>query len=118
MPKRYRLSHADFARLARIRSVRVHGALFSLTITPLTEVSGVKAACVVSKKVSARAIDRNRVERRLRESLRPILPHIQKPVALIFHAKRGAEVASSAEITREVEVLLGEARLRGTIFTQ
>ena len=118
MPKKYRLSLADFIRFARMKSTRVHGALFSLTITPLPDTAGVKTACVVSKKVSVHAVDRNGIERHLRESLRPLLPHIKKPVALIFHAKREARTASSAEIARDVVALLREAHVRGTILTQ
>ena len=105
MPKKYRLSRAEFIRLPRAGR-RVHGNYFSLTLTPLSDGSGIKAACVVSKKVSARAVDRNRIERRCRETLRPLLPHIQKPTALIFHAKREALAASSEEMQQDIQKLL------------
>ena len=118
MPKKYRLSRTDFTKLADLRSKRVHGAHFSLAITPLPAGSGVKAACVVSKKVSPRAVDRNRIERRCREALRPLLPSLHSDVALVFSAKREAKETISSEIAHDVKALLGRAELGGTIGPQ
>ncbi len=105
MPKKYRLSHAELIGLSK-PSRRVHGSYFSLTVTPLPASLGAKVACAVSKKVSARAVDRNRIERACREALRPLMEEIQKPVALIFYAKREAREATSALIARDIGKLL------------
>ena len=61
---------------------------------------------VVPKKIARRAVDRNRIERRCREALRPLIKNIQKPVAFIFHAKREAQEASYAEVALDVGKLL------------
>ncbi|MEK7133768.1 MAG: ribonuclease P protein component [Patescibacteria group bacterium] len=109
MPKKYRLSHADFVRLSRAKSRRVHGAYFFLTITTLPSSSGPKMASVVSKKVAARAVDRNKIERYCRESLRSHMARIRRPTALVFHAKREATKASFPEIRKDIDGLLARA---------
>lgn len=62
--------------------------------------------CVVSKKVSVRSVDRNRIERFCRESLRPLLSKMTKSEALIFYAKREAREASHADVAHDIEKLL------------
>lgn len=113
MPKKYRLSRADFSRLARAKSRRIHGTYFSLMIAPLLS-PGVKAACVVSKKTASRSVDRNAIERKCREALRPLLSSVEDSSAYIFYAKRGAMEASSGEIKTDVVSLLKRAGLRVT----
>lgn len=108
MPKRYRLSHADFVRLPKAAR-RLHGEYFSLSITPAPFLKGSRAACVVSKRVSARSVDRNRIERLCRESLRPRLARLREPIAFIFFAKREAAAASFKEVERDIEKLLARA---------
>jgi len=105
MPKKYRLSRADFTRLPK-PARRIHGDYFSLSITPFPPLGGPRAACVVSKKVSARSVDRNRIERLCREILRPELARMKEPTSLIFIAKRNAISASFAEIKRDILKLL------------
>ena len=117
MPKKYRLSRADFARLSRTKSRRTHGTYFFLAITSLPEGASVKAACVVPKKIASHAVDRNRIERRCRETLRPLLASVGKPVALIFHAKREAVAASLEDVRKDIETLLERNGLRDTMST-
>lgn len=105
MPKKYRLSRADFIRLPR-PARRIHGDFFSLTVTPFPALEGPRAACVVSKKVSARSVDRNRIERFCRESLRPHLSQMKKSAAFIFYAKREARDASHADVAKDIGKLL------------
>ncbi|MDO8576346.1 MAG: ribonuclease P protein component [bacterium] len=105
MPKKYRLSRADFIRLPKAAR-RVHGAYFSLTVTSSPLFGGPRVACVVSKKISARSVDRNRIERICRESLRPELARLKEPAALIFFAKREAVSATFGEIQRDILKLL------------
>ncbi len=115
MPKKRRLSRAHFVALKGAR--RIHGTLFTLSVAPLPEadppLAGAvpagrqgKFACVVSKKVSAKAVDRNRIKRRCRESVRAFLSTFREPLALVFTAKRVAGDASSADIAEDVRKLL------------
>lgn len=109
MPKKYRLSRADFLRLPKTGSKRVHGAYFTLTLSPLSH-GGPKTACVVSKKIAARAVDRKRIQRRCREIVRSHIGQIEKPLALIFYGKRGAGAASFANTKKDIESLLVQIR--------
>lgn len=85
---------------------RVHGLLFSLAISPLAQgETTTKFACVVSKKVSPKAVERNRIKRRCREAARAFMSD-DSPRALVFVAKRTARDATSGDLTRDIESLL------------
>lgn len=109
MPKKYRLSHADLVKISRLKSERTHGLSFSLTITRFPEGGGPKMACVVSKKIAARAVDRNKIQRRCREIVRPHIEHTNQALALVFYAKRGAAAASFVDTEKDIQGLLARA---------
>jgi ribonuclease P protein component len=100
--KYHRLSAADFKSFRPAR--RSHAAHVSLSRAPSAD-GRTHAAYVVSKKVSTKAVVRNRVKRRLREALRP-LPLPSRPLTLVFTAKRSAADARHAEIARDVRELM------------
>ncbi|MEK7601119.1 MAG: ribonuclease P protein component [Patescibacteria group bacterium] len=82
---------------------RVSGAFFSVSAT-----SGGKTArfgIVVSKKVAAKAVDRNLIKRRFRASL---LKHLGVAPAgtYVFVAKRDAAGASFADIRDDIAALI------------
>jgi len=106
MPKKYRLSRTDFMRLPK-PARRIHGTFFSLTVTPFPLLGGPRAACVVSKKVSVRSVDRNRIERLCREILRSELARMKEPTAFIFFAKRESVSASLKDIRQDIQKLFG-----------
>ena len=110
MPKKHRLSRADLARTRRAPARRARGEYFTLAVTALPAGSSAKVACIVSKKIAKRAPDRNTIERRAREALRPLITHIRAPLALVFTAIRGAREASYAEIERDITKLLDKVR--------
>lgn len=101
MKASHRLSTADFKTMRIVR--RVHGRFFSLAVAPHPH--GPKWACVVSKKVSAKAVVRNRLKRRARAILAPLLKHADSRYAFVFHARRTAAGASFAEIRQDIEQL-------------
>lgn len=70
--------------------------------------AGVKAAIVVSKKVSARAVDRNRVKRRARAILSGALAPLP-PASYVFYAKKDAVGASFDEVKRDIMKMLARA---------
>ncbi len=106
MPKKHRLTHADFASGAQSRSRRLHGTYFSLAVSRDPGATLPRAACIVSKKVAAHASDRNLIRRRCREALRKFLANTESPLILVFHAKREVLDASYAHIARDVENLI------------
>ncbi|MDP2648757.1 MAG: ribonuclease P protein component [Patescibacteria group bacterium] len=109
MPKRSRLTRSDFTDLRRAPLRRMSGAYFSLSCTSLPDGESAKAACVVSKKVAARAVARNRIKRICREAVRAHLSSVKPPQAFVFTAKRAAAAASPADIRGDVERLLAAA---------
>ena len=102
MPKQHRLSSADLKRLRPEK--RLHGALFSLSITRDTPPVA-RIACAVSKKVALRANVRNAIKRRARNAIRSILPSFPTGYAYVFNAKREAVNASYTEIKKDIESL-------------
>ena len=108
MPKKYRLTGDE---MKRIRGRRLHGALFSLVMSPLPD-GCAKAAVVVSKKVAASAVVRNGIERKMRAILYGRIPKLTTPVALVFQAKKEVLDASFTEIERDIEKLIASSQAR------
>ena len=104
MPRKLRLSRADFAHSRGFK--RVHGTLFSLSVGTIPN-RGAGSACVVSTKVAKTAPKRNRLKRRVRSILFPLLKGETR--VFIFIAKKGAADASFADIRSDVEMLLKKA---------
>lgn len=100
MPKKYRLSVADLKVFRPER--RLAGEYFSLGIAGADRLG---AACVVSKKVAARAVDRNTVKRRVRSILITELPHLS-PATYVFYAKKGVVEATFADIRKDISKML------------
>ncbi len=106
MPKKHRLSGAQIRRLKPEK--RLISSLFSLSVTKV-EGETAQTACVVSKKVSPKAVVRNTVKRRMRAVLAGSpLPHNS---SLILTAKKPAADASFAEVRADIEALI--TKLRG-----
>jgi ribonuclease P protein component len=72
---------------------------------------------VVSKKVSLRAVDRNRIKRRGRAVLQSLTTGRPEPLALSFLAKREALKATFQEVEKDVRELFERAGLRDTMRT-
>jgi ribonuclease P protein component len=104
MPKKYRLSGEEIRKLS---GKRMHGTFFSFLVAPIAG-SSAKCACVVSKKVSAKAVDRNKVKRRCRSVLAKRMPNLKKPLALVLYAKREAKDAEFSKIERDIDVLFSK----------
>lgn len=104
MPKKYRLTGEEIRHLS---GKRLHGKLFSFLIAPIGG-GHPKCASVVSKKVSARAVDRNKVKRRVRTVVAKHIASIKKPIAIVLYAKREAKDAEFKEIERDIEVLFSK----------
>lgn len=98
------LTNAELRRLKPKK--RLHGIVFSLSVAPLSASTRAKFACVVSKRIASRAVDRNTLKRRCRAALQPVSAQLS-PAAYVFTAKREAAAASYAAVREDIQSLLG-----------
>ena len=103
MSKIARVSRVDFAA-EKSAGKRCHGRFFSLSAAPLAQGRCSSLACVVSKKVEPKAVERNLIKRRCREAVRA---HIRTrasapPLLLVFRAKKEATGATFADMLRDI----------------
>lgn len=115
IPRRFRLqTHQAFPQIYS-RGKRRSGSLMGLTYLPRfslgTEIPSSQIAVVVSKKVSRRATQRNRVKRRIRAALYPLLSQIRPGYWIVFSARQLILKAAWVEIRQEVIRLLEKGRL-------
>lgn len=109
MPKDQRISRTEFASMDIARARRFHGAFFTLSVasqSPDSPKNKPKFACVVSKKVSNRAVDRNRIRRVVKEICRTVGEGISSTKTLIFYAKKDAKTADFKTIDADIRTLL------------
>ena len=103
MPRELRLSRVDFAKTRSFR--RIQGAFFSYSYGVIPGRTTKGGACVVSKKVARRAVDRNRIRRQVRGPLIFVLSTLPSPLVIICQSKKGVLTARSAEINAEIASL-------------
>lgn len=110
LPKKHRLlAEKDFSRLfktGRVFSGRDLGLKAGKNGLGVTRVG-----FAVGVKTAKRAVDRNRLKRRLREIVRKRLPDIVPGHDLIFLARIGAVKLSFLELEEAVSALLSRAGL-------
>lgn len=70
-----------------------------------------RAGFVVSRKVSRKAVLRNKIKRRLREALRGELSRLKNGFDLVFFAKSAIEEKEFSDIQSVVKRLLQKAQL-------
>ena len=97
-PHRLR-TRAEFDRVFK-DGRSAHGALLSIRVA---DAKRLRAGFTVGKSVSQKAVDRNRVRRRLREIIRGFE---LDAVELVISAKPAAAKATTAELRSDLETLL------------
>ncbi len=117
IPRRFRLqTHQAFPQIYSWGKRR-SGSLMGLTYLPRSSAgaqdSPSQIAVVVSKKVSRKAVQRNRVKRRIRAALYPWLSQIRPGYWIVFSARPPILKAAWEEIRQEVTRLLEKGRLLG-----
>lgn len=70
-----------------------------------------KFGFIVSKKLSKKAVLRNRVKRLMRESVRPLIDKIKGSYSIVLIARTGAEKLSLDEYKSEIVGLFKKAKL-------
>ncbi len=87
---------------------RYHGRFFSLSVASLPLGRHSSLACVVSKKVASKAVQRNLIKRRCREALRACIQKgINVPSSIfVFRAKKDASNAAFADVFHDISGLI------------
>lgn len=109
LKKEERLTVSDIEALSQGKSV--FGTLFSIRFTPSQQT---KFAVAVSKKISNKAVDRNRVRRRVYGALEGVNIKLIFPVYAMVIPKKELLTASFSEIVNEIEVVFKKAGLLST----
>ena len=95
-------------------AVLAHGTAWSAQsfrlIARPNHLSFSRCGFITSKRIG-KAVTRNRVRRRLRESVRLYYPHVQPGMDLVFIARRGAVRVSFWQLHRHVHKVLRRAHL-------
>ena len=104
--------HADYQRVYKARRKQFANQMsYFFALRPAlgpdgTSVRGVSAKAarigLTVGKVMGKAVDRNRIKRRMREAVRRQLPLLEAPVDLVLHPKRGVLDLDFATLEREV----------------
>lgn len=68
-------------------------------------------AVVVSKKVAASAVSRNKIKRKCYHVLRDLMPRVKKSYKIVFFAKKGVEKLSFKDFSENVFSTLSKAGL-------
>ena len=98
LPKKERLSRLEFSRFFSMGK-RYHSPFFTIVHTPF-EVLHVSV--VVSKKISNRAVMRNKIRRRIYDIVRHYRTEQKVGGVFIFLTKKGVEKASYNSLKSEV----------------
>ena len=106
--QRVRLT-ADIQRVYT-QGVRAHHSLLRLSALK-TDAKHSRATVVVSKRVHLHATVRNRIKRRVRAALRPLLPQVKMPHDLVIVAQSKAVDASQSDLAKALVHLLNKAHL-------
>ncbi|MFO7946484.1 MAG: ribonuclease P protein component [Armatimonadota bacterium] len=91
---------------------RFHGSYLTLVSAEPSEANTTGCAFVVGKQVG-KAVERNRVKRRLREIARRLLIYGQKNADFVVIARPGAAARDYWELGEELADLLGKAGIIG-----
>ena len=110
LPKKHRLKKKnDFARVMRRGGAAASRYLILRFSDNQLELSRVGFVC--SKKVAKKAVERNKIKRRLREIVRVMLPNIRPGFDLVFLTRPGIAGIEFEEVEAMVGKLLAKARL-------
>ncbi len=106
---RFRLGRTELVDVMK-RGKRVQSTLFSYVYLPAPE-GHARAGVVVSKKVAATAVMRNRMRRQTYEVLCTLLPRAAAPMLLVCVAKKEARGMTAAHIDEELAGLFLEKKV-------
>jgi len=110
LPKARRIDKTTFKTLTG-RGMSYHSPLLFLSIYVQKEIKPTRCAVLCSKKVSTRAVDRNRQRRRVYRSLQTLLSFVKPGYFCVFTIKKEAKESSFTELDIAVAALLNQAHM-------
>jgi ribonuclease P protein component len=106
--KKYRLRGREFEEvLKKGKGFRVNGLVLKLILKE----KGKKFGFLISKKILKKAVQRNKVKRRLREILRERVEDIKDGVRIVFVALKGLEEKEFLELKEIFEKILKKSKI-------
>lgn len=105
----HRLSRVDFNHFTVER--RLGGAYMTLALGSVRGRRCYGFACVVSKKAARRAVDRNRIKRRVRAIFQEYASLIPNPLVLVVYAKPRVSKVGMDDIRKDIQTLLNRLNL-------
>jgi ribonuclease P protein component len=109
LPPRHRLrDRHDFERVYQQKNAH-HGQLVILWLAPQPSPQASRIGIVVSKRVSKRAVDRNRLKRQWRRICRTLLPQIAMGWDMIVVVRQAALNVSDSNCRAELTQLMANA---------
>lgn len=111
LPKQHRLRRTrEISRLYRSRH-RARGDLFVLRYAVRGDNTPSRFAFVVSRRVSKKAVERNRLTRQARGCIARTLPQLRQGVDVLVIAEKSFSAYDRGAVCKELHRLLGVARL-------
>lgn len=105
------LSHEETISQVYTSGSRLFFSDFDLRFLPSSSQSPTRLAIVTSKKIFRLAVTRNRVKRRVRASLAPLLPHLILGCSIIITAKTSITKIPFVALKANLATALKRAKL-------
>lgn len=108
LPKKYRVSREEFKQVMKDGRL-ISGGLVGILVhhpSSINHYSSPKAGIIVSKKLSNKAVMRNKLKRRLRAALQIVLPEVEKELDFVILPNRRALTATVEELKSEIKNLV------------
>jgi ribonuclease P protein component len=100
MPRKLRLSSGDLDRFKK--QLKVRGHLFAAELGIIEGRLSPGGVCIISKKVSKSAVERNRIRRHVRAALVSMLSDLMQPYIILYITQKKAAYTTGENIRAEV----------------
>lgn len=109
LPSKHRITKKSFKDVLS-RGKTFHSDYIYVKIAPISADPSI-FTCVVSLKVSKKAVERNKLKRRARYIIRKVMPEIKKAQGIIVFFRKGSEKLNFQELEREIIGIFKKAKI-------
>lgn len=111
LPKANRLPSSEIRNVLR-RGTRISNASMQFVFLP-NQAKAPRFAFVISTNIGKRAVDRNRMKRMLRDSIRSQLHRFQNPIDAVLIVRKRFHTQSTVDIDKEIQAVFLRAHILG-----